>query len=146
MPPKRNAAASRSRSRGGRKARSTSRSASRSASRSRSRRAPAAKSAAAPSTAAPVNPVAAVAAAVTPVFHEPKASMPTSMWEADARLTDAMSSGRSHVRSTGVRNMFSGKRGRVWGYWIAIIVFQVVLIVWAKWAIDMYKQYRNKVH
>jgi hypothetical protein len=137
MPPKRNASASRSRSRsrsrGGRKARSTSRS----ASRSRGRRAPAAASPAA---------VAAQPLASTPIFNDPKAPMPDSMWEADAKLMDAMSSGRSHVRSTGVRKLFRGPKSRVWGYWAAIIAFQVIAIVWVKWTIDMYKQYRSKVH
>lgn len=134
MPPKRNASASRSRSRG-RKARSTSRS--NTPSRTRSRRA------AAPTAAAAA---AAKPAVVTPVFNDPKEPAPESMWEADAKLMDAMSSGRSHVRSTGVRNLFQGAKGRVWGYWVAIIVFQVLMIVWAKWAIDMYKQYRSTVH
>ncbi|KPA80300.1 hypothetical protein ABB37_04587 [Leptomonas pyrrhocoris] len=134
MPAKRNASASRSRSRG-RRARSAS--TSRTPARSRSRRSPVAAAAAA---------VAALPGAVKSVFQKPKATPPTSMWEADAKLMDAMSSGRSNSRSTGVRKLFRGKKGRVWGFWVAIIIFQVIAIVWAKWAIDMYKQYRNKVH
>lgn len=131
MPPKRNGSASRSRSRG-RKARSTSRS--RTPTRARGGRAAAAA------------PAAAQPAVVTPVFNEPKDAAPDSMWEADAKLMDAMSSGRSHVRSTGVRNLSLGPKGRMWGYWVAIIVFQVIAIVWAKWAIDMYKQYGSTAH
>ncbi|KPI88744.1 hypothetical protein ABL78_2123 [Leptomonas seymouri] len=137
MPAKRNASAPRSRSR---KARSTSRS--RTPTRPRSRRA----TAVTPDPASAASTVATLPETVSSTPRKPKETTPASMWEADAKLMSAMSSGRSHIRSTGVRSLFQGKRGRVWGYWIAIIVFQVLAIVWAKWAIDMYKQYRARGH
>ncbi|XQJ28587.1 hypothetical protein NXY56_004614 [Leishmania guyanensis] len=69
----------------------------------------------------------------------PKATPAISMWEADAKLMPAM-----HRRpSRGVRCIFGCEKVRLWGYWAAIIVFQVVLIIWAKWAVDMYKLYKE---
>ncbi|KAL7695309.1 hypothetical protein N2W54_004375 [Lotmaria passim] len=142
MPPKRKVSATRARSRTRSRTRSRSRSQSLGAKAPRSR---SAAPAAAEETAA-AGAGSAVPVVETPVFNEPKQTAPSSAWEADAKLMDAMSSGRSHVRSSGVRKLLRGKKVHVWGYWIAIIVFQVVMIVWAKWAVDMYKQYRSKAH
>ncbi|KAG5473409.1 hypothetical protein LSCM4_03472 [Leishmania orientalis] len=122
MPPKRNGSTARSRSRS-RKGHSASRSNTpardRPPARSRSRR------------GSISNPSPSEGAA-------PKDTPAVSMWEADAKLMAAM----RHRRSRGMRGFFESEKVRLWGYWAAIIVLQVVLIIWAKWAVDMYKSYK----
>ncbi|GET90291.1 hypothetical protein, conserved [Leishmania tarentolae] len=120
MPSKRNGSVARSRSRKGRSAsRSSTPARARTPARSRSRR----------------------GSNSTPPPQEVKAHKETpaiSMWEADAKLMAAM----NRRRSRGMRGFFRNEKVRTWGYWAAIIVFQVMLIIWAKWAVDMYKSYK----
>ncbi|KAG5473691.1 hypothetical protein LSCM1_04318 [Leishmania martiniquensis] len=68
----------------------------------------------------------------------PKGTPAISMWEADAKLMAAM----RRRRSRGMRGFFGSDKVRLWGYWAAIIMLQVVAVMWAKWAVDMYKSYK----
>ncbi|AYU80517.1 protein of unknown function - conserved [Leishmania donovani] len=68
----------------------------------------------------------------------PKEAPAISMWEADAKLMAAM----HRRRSRGMRGFFRNEKVRLWGYWAAVIMLQVMMIVWAKWAVDMYKSYK----
>ncbi|KAK7197640.1 hypothetical protein NESM_000715400 [Novymonas esmeraldas] len=121
MPPKRSASKARSRSAKGRAAsRSRTPARARTPARSNSRRGS--------DSTAPEAPVVAPS----------RRSSDVSMWDADAKLRAAM-----RPRSArGIGRFFGQGRARLWGYWTAVIVFQVLLIIWGKWAVDMYKTYK----
>ncbi|KAG5490526.1 hypothetical protein JKF63_00646 [Porcisia hertigi] len=76
--------------------------------------------------------------ASSPVAEERKETPTVSMWDADAKLMTAM----RRRNSRGKCGFFGQQRVQKWGYWAAIITFQVLLIIWIKWAVDMYLTYK----